>query len=108
MHRCYCGTSAAQISYSVSDLLLSVNRLTTQSSDYVKFHLFWNLSMRTVGYNQSYMLSVTGAFCITVSIQFPFLLTSYFYSHFYSDLCLLHIFLGAALKKQWLILAFPH
>lgn len=108
MRRCYCGTSAAQISYSVSYLLLSVNRLTTQSSDYVKFHLFWNLSMRTVGYNQSYMRCLSGTFCITVSIQLPFPLNSYFCSHLYSDLSLLHIFLGAALKKQRLILAFPH
>lgn len=64
--------------------------------------------MRTVGYNKSHVLGLTGSFCLTVSIQHPFLLTSYFLSHFYSNLSLLHIFLGAAFKKQWLILAFTH
>lgn len=64
--------------------------------------------MRTVGYNQSHLLGLTGSFCLTVYIQHLFFLTSYFHSHLYSNLSLLYIFLGAAFKKQGLILAFPH
>lgn len=75
MRRCYCGTSAAQISCSVSYLLLSVNKLTTQRSDYVKFHLFRNLSMATVGYNQSYVLCLM-ALSVSLSLStFLFFLT---------------------------------
>lgn len=62
------------------------------------------MSTRTVGYSLMYLVSQA----LSVSIQHPLLLTSYFHSHFYSDLSLLHIFFGAAFKKQWLILPFTH
>lgn len=49
-----------------------------------------------IGYSQ---FKYSRTFYITVTIQHPFPLTSYFYPHFHSDLSLLHIFLGATLKK---------
>lgn len=98
------GTSADQISYSVFYSLPICFSLSTDWQR--KAVTMWNFIVHEDGRLQS--VSCTWSQAPSVSIQHPLPLTSYFHSHCYSDLSLLHIFLGAAFKKQGLILAFTH